>query len=72
MATTSIVYDVLNLLTLDAIIDKYAESKQVLLKQHLSRVKFMEGDLLFNTSAEKPRCGGCSQDDRRERKLGQR
>jgi len=47
MATTSIVYDVLNLLTLDAIIDKYAESEQVLLKQHLSQVKFMEGDLLL-------------------------
>jgi Transposase DDE domain len=47
MATTSIVYDVLNLLTLDAIIDKYAVSEQVLLKQHLSQVKFMEGDLLL-------------------------
>jgi hypothetical protein len=47
LATTSIVYDVLNLLTVDAIIDKYAVSEQQLLQEHLSRVKFLEGDLLL-------------------------
>ena len=47
LATTSIVYDVLNLLTVDAIIDKYAVSEQQLLREHLSRVKFLEGDLLL-------------------------
>jgi len=47
MATTSVVYDVLNLLTLDAIIDKYEVSEQVLLKEHLSRVKFLPGDILL-------------------------
>lgn len=47
MARTSIVYDVLNLLTLDAIIDRYDNSEQNMLQQHLSRVKFLEGDLLL-------------------------
>lgn len=47
MATTSLVYDVLNLLTLDAIIDKYTVSQQQLLQQHLSRVKFLPGDVLL-------------------------
>jgi len=47
LARTSIVYDVLNLLTVDAIIDKYTASEQQMLQQHLSRVKFLEGDLLL-------------------------
>lgn len=47
MARTSIVYDVLNLLTVDAIIDKYNVSEQQMLQQHLSRVQFLEGDLLL-------------------------
>lgn len=47
MATTSLVYDVLNLLTLDAIIDKYEISEHVLAKEHLSRVNFLPGDVLL-------------------------
>jgi PIN domain nuclease of toxin-antitoxin system len=47
MARTSIVYDVLNLLTVDAIIDRYNVSEQQMLQQHLSRVQFLEGDLLL-------------------------
>lgn len=47
MARTSIVYDVLNLLTIDAIIDKYNVSEQQMLQQHLSRVEFLKGDLLL-------------------------
>jgi hypothetical protein len=47
MARISIVYDVLNLLTVDAIIDKYSVSEQQMLQQHLSRVQFLEGDLLL-------------------------
>ena len=47
MATVSIMYDVLNLLTLDAQIDKYAVSEQTLLKKHLSNVAFLKGDLLL-------------------------
>lgn len=48
MASTSIVYDVLNLLTLDAVIDRYAVSEQVLLRQHhLRQVAFLQGDLLL-------------------------
>jgi len=47
MATVSIMYDVLNLLTLDAQIDKYAVSEQTLLTQHLSNVAFLKGDLLL-------------------------
>ncbi|MCW0218873.1 MAG: transposase, partial [Prosthecobacter sp.] len=46
-ATVSLVYDVLNLLTVDAIIDKYAASEQQLLQQHLSKVHFLAGDLLL-------------------------
>ncbi|WP_179091400.1 IS4 family transposase, partial [[Flexibacter] sp. ATCC 35208] len=47
IATTSLMYDVLNLVTLDAIIDKYAVSEQILLRQHLSNVKFLRKDLLL-------------------------
>jgi hypothetical protein len=47
MARTSIVYDVLNLITVDAIIDKYTTSEQQMLQQHLSRVQFLKGDLLL-------------------------
>ena len=47
MASTSLMYDVLNLVTLDAIIDKYAASERQLLKQHLSNVKFRPKDLLL-------------------------
>jgi Transposase DDE domain len=47
MARISIVYDVLNLLTVDAIIDKYTTSEQEMLQQHLSRVQFLKGDLLL-------------------------
>lgn len=47
MASTSLMYDVLNLVTLDALIDKYAVSEQLLLKQHLSKVNFLQKDLLL-------------------------
>lgn len=47
MARISIIYDVLNLLTVDAIIDAYKTSEQQMLQQHLSRVEFIEGDLLL-------------------------
>jgi Transposase DDE domain len=47
MARVSVVYDVLNLLTVDTLVDKYTASEQGLLQQHLSRVKFLEGDLLL-------------------------
>ena len=47
MGSTSIMYDVLNLVTLDAIIDKYTVSERELLKQHLSNVKFQRKDLLL-------------------------
>ena len=47
MATTSMMYDVLNLVTVDALIDKYAISEQLLLKEHLANVKFLCNDLLL-------------------------
>lgn len=47
MATISMMYDVLNLVTLDAQIDKYAVSEQKLLRDHISNVKFLDNDLLL-------------------------
>lgn len=47
MARVSLCYDVLNLLTLDARIDCFSTSEQVLMREHLTRVKFNEGDLLL-------------------------
>ncbi len=47
MARISVCYDVLNLVTLDARIDHWAESEPVLLKDHLSTVRFKKGDLLL-------------------------
>ena len=47
IATTSMIYDVLNLVTVDALIDKYAKSEQLMLREHLSNVKFLNNDLLL-------------------------
>lgn len=47
MATTSMMYDVLNLVTVDALLDKYAKSEQLMLREHLSNVKFLSNDLLL-------------------------
>lgn len=47
MARISLCYDVLNLLTLDACIDRYDISEQTLLKRHLEQVSFHTGDLLL-------------------------
>ncbi len=47
IAKVSICYDVLNLLTLDAIIDKYATGEQTLLKEQLERIAFKKGDILL-------------------------
>lgn len=47
IAKVSICYDVLNLLTLDAIIDKYATGEQPLLKEQMERVAFKKGDVLL-------------------------
>jgi hypothetical protein len=47
MAHISMCYDVLNLLTLDARIDKFVTSEQVLMRQHLEAVTFMKGDVLL-------------------------
>lgn len=47
MAKVSMCYDVLNLLTLDACIDKYAGAEQPLLKAHLEAVAFRKGDVLL-------------------------
>lgn len=47
MATISICYDVLNLITLDARIDRFDCSEQTLLKQHLQSVEFIQGDILL-------------------------
>ena len=45
LATCSFLYDPLNLITIDAQIDKYATSEKVLLHKHLKKVK--AGDLLL-------------------------
>jgi Transposase DDE domain len=47
MAKVSICYDVLNLLTLDARMHKYATAEQPLLKEHLEVVAFRKGDILL-------------------------
>ena len=47
MATISTCYDVLNLLTLDARIDRFDCSEQTLLKQHLQAVEFKEHDIIL-------------------------
>jgi hypothetical protein len=47
MATISMMYDVLNLVVLDAQIDKYVVSEQKLLRDHLSNMKFLDNDLLL-------------------------
>lgn len=47
MAHVSICYDVLNLITLDASIDRYDVSESSLLKSHLQKVSFLEGDILL-------------------------
>lgn len=47
MATISICYDVLNLITLDARIDRFNCSEQTLLKQHLGAVEFKKDDILL-------------------------
>lgn len=47
MARISLCYDVLNLITLDARIDRWTESEQTLLKEHLATVNFRKNDLLL-------------------------
>ena len=47
MARISICYDVLNLLTLDARIDRFDSSEQALLKNHLEHASFQKDDLLL-------------------------
>ena len=47
MVRISICYDVLNLLTLDAKIDAFNVSEQTLLKEHLEKVPFKQGDVLL-------------------------
>lgn len=47
MARISICYDVLNLLTIDARIDKFNISEVSLLKEHLDSVSFKKGDILL-------------------------
>jgi hypothetical protein len=47
MARTSICYDVLNLITLDAEIDRFDVSEKGLLKEHLSKISFRKGDILL-------------------------
>jgi hypothetical protein len=47
MAHISICYDVLNLLTLDARMDRFDISEQTLLKEHLQTVDFKQDDLLL-------------------------
>ena len=47
MARISICYDVLNLVTLDARIDRFDVSERALLKEHLSAVSFKKGDILL-------------------------
>ncbi len=47
MGTVSICYDVLNLVTLDARLDKFTTSEPALLLGHLEQVKFFKQDLLL-------------------------
>ena len=47
MGTVSICYDVLNLVTLDARLDKFTTSEPALLQTHLGEVKFFAQDLLL-------------------------
>ena len=47
MARVSICYDVLNLLTLDARIDRFDVSERALLKEHLNIVCFKKGDIIL-------------------------
>ena len=47
MGTVSICYDVLNLVTLDARLDKFTTSEPALLQSHLEQVHFFSQDLLL-------------------------
>jgi len=47
MATVSICYDVLNLLTLDARLDKFTTSEPALLHEHLDQVDIQSSDILL-------------------------
>ncbi len=47
MATVSICYDVLNLVTLDARIDRFDCSEQTLLKQHIQAIEFKQHDIVL-------------------------
>lgn len=47
MARVSLCYDVGNLITLDARIDKFATSEQTLLREHLDTVTFLPNDILL-------------------------
>ena len=47
MATISLCYDVLNLITLDSRIAAYNVSESALMKQHLEAVSFQKGDVLL-------------------------
>lgn len=47
MARTSLCYDVANLITLDARIDKFTTSEQTLLGEHLETVSFLSNDVLL-------------------------
>lgn len=47
MARISLCYDVLNLLTLDARIDRFVVSEGALLKEHLTNVPFKKGDIVL-------------------------
>jgi hypothetical protein len=47
MGTVSLCYDVLNLVTLDARLDKFTTSEPALLQTHLKQVNFLEQDLLL-------------------------
>jgi hypothetical protein len=47
MGRISVCYDVLNLLTLDARIDRFDVSEKALLKEHLNNVFFKKGDIVL-------------------------